>query len=105
MKENDPIKNIQISGVTVFPIEQLKRNLKSKVNSPYNFNYISDDKNELESLYHDMGYDLMVVESIQYSKDGSLIITINEGKIEEKIYTRLRFFYTSIRLLKSILKL
>ena len=27
------------------------------------------------------------------------------GKIEEKIYTRLRFFYTSIRLLKSILKL
>lgn len=79
---NPSIEKIVFYGNFSLSEKELRKQLRSKVGKPYNVKTIELDKNQLEKHYHQKGYDLMVIDSIELSADRTLVIHINEGRID-----------------------
>jgi len=83
LQPNPEIKAISFYGNRSFKDKALKKQLRSKAGTPYNFKVIDADKSQLEAFYHEKGYDLMAIDSIELTPDQTLEIYVNEGLIEE----------------------
>ena len=80
--ENPILRNIEISGHTLYPTEDLLKIFSVRRNAVLNQKVLQNNLAELEEKYHGDGYILMKVTDMNVDKDGLLSVKINEGTLE-----------------------
>ena len=83
VEENVIIKDIQIKGNTIYQTSELMNYLKPLKNMPQNINQINECTAKIKEHYENDGYILAHISSIDDNSDGTLFVTISEGKIAE----------------------
>ena len=83
VEENVLVKDIQIVGNTVYTTPELMIMLQPLKNMPQNIEKINDATKNINEYYKKGGYILAHVDSVDDTKDGTLIIHISEGMIEK----------------------
>ncbi len=79
VKENMPIKDIIITGNTVFEDEQLKSILLTKVGQVQNYNDLNQDRDKILEAYNRAGFSLVNISNMELDENGNLNINIVEG--------------------------
>lgn len=84
VEENPPLKEIEVVGCTIFSPDELKKRWDIKIGSdfPFNFRELEKIQKETEEFYKEKGF-LGGIIDYKLDKDGRLILTVGEGKIEE----------------------
>ena len=80
--ENPILRNINISGNTLYDTEDLLRIFSIRRNVVLNQKVLQNNLAEIEEKYHGDGYILMKITDIDVDKEGILNVKINEGKLE-----------------------
>ena len=83
LQENLPVRNVEILGNTVFNSKELIPFVKPLEGKPQNLNTINVSIKNITDYYHEKGYILASVVSVDDKKDGSLSFTIQEGVIDK----------------------
>lgn len=83
LASNPIIHDVQFTGNTIFTDEYLKGIMNIPQDSVLNFVLVNQKIHEIEDMYLKQGYILVSVPSVQVSPEGTLHITISEGKIED----------------------
>lgn len=86
--ENPIIKGVNISGVTVFDLEKLKKSAgleEGKVINAFNFNV---EASPILNLYKQNGILTARIEKAEFTNDGIVNILISEGKVSEIEYKK-----------------
>lgn len=83
LQENIIVNDIKITGNTVYFTPELMLMLKPLKNMPQNINKINESIKCIDEYYKKDGYILAYVDSVDDTKDGTLIIHISEGIIEK----------------------
>jgi outer membrane protein insertion porin family len=79
--ENPVLKQLKFEGNQAISTKKLKEILQLEVGKMLNTKDLNDKLRKIESYYQDEGYILGKVEDILMKKDGTLLVTINEGKL------------------------
>ena len=79
--ENPVIKNIRITGNTIFSSNDIKNSLRTKPGVPLNFKRLEEDITAVHERYVKNGYDLARISSTLLDQDSRLVIEISEGKM------------------------
>ncbi len=82
-KANPVIHKVEFSGNTVFTNDYLVNMMGLEPNSVLNTTLVNQKLQEIESLYMKQGYILFSIPEVKVSPDGTLHVTIAEGKIED----------------------
>ncbi len=83
LKENIIVENVELIGNTVFSTQELNSYVSKLKNKPQNLLEINHSINNITTHYHDKGYILANISSVDDSTDGKLCITIQEGLINK----------------------
>ncbi|MBM7622915.1 BamA/OMP85 family outer membrane protein [Sporohalobacter salinus] len=81
--ENPELKKLKFKGNESITSKKLKEKLNLKQDKLLNTNKLNNGLRKIESYYKEQGYVLAKVEDVLMEKDGTLVITINEGKLSE----------------------
>lgn len=81
LKENLLIQEINVFGNTIFTKSELDKYLSGLKNKPQNLYKINEVINSINEIYHEKGYILANVASVDDTTDGKLNFTIYEGAI------------------------
>lgn len=87
--ENPVITGIEITGNTLFTMEELTGDFETNPGDVYNINDLRADKDKLLKKYYDKGYSLASVNDIRLSNDYKLLISLSEGIIKEIQFRKL----------------
>jgi len=87
VKENPPITDLEIYGVSSLDQVNAYESFMPLVGKPENIQLITHKIQELESLYLSEGYIIARVKDIDIDSDGTLKIYVNEGLISDIIFT------------------
>lgn len=79
---NPVVHRVEFTGNTIFTDEYLKNIMDIPQDSVLNFVLVNQKIHEIENMYLKQGYILVSVPDVQVTPDGTLHITISEGKIE-----------------------
>ncbi|MBS9775741.1 MAG: outer membrane protein assembly factor [Fusobacterium sp.] len=77
--ENPIIRDVLITGNTVFEDEQLKSLLASKVGKVQNYNALNEDRNRILEAYNRSGFTLVNISDMKLDENNNLRINIVEG--------------------------
>lgn len=86
LKENIPVTKVLLSGNSVVSTKELMPFVKHLKGLPQNLNLINDSIEKIDNYYHEKGYILAGVASIDDTSDGELRFIISEGVIEDIIW-------------------
>ncbi len=86
LQENVAVNNIDIKGNTIFSDDELMYYLKPLKNKPQNLNLINVAIEKINTHYHEQGYILEGVTSVDDDKDGNLTLEITEGIIDKIVF-------------------
>lgn len=81
VEENIPVTDFTIEGNTVVSSEELMQYLLPLKGKPQNITAINQALEKINQCYYDKGYILSKIDSIYDDPDGTLNISITEGKI------------------------
>lgn len=83
LEENIPITDFTIEGNTVVSTEEIMRYLLPLKGKPQNIAAINQAMEQINQCYYDKGYILSKIDSIYDDPDGTLNLSITEGKINK----------------------
>ena len=86
LEENPEVRQVKISGNTVFSENELLYHTKLLENMPQNMNLINDSIEKINAFYEDNGYILAKVTNIDDTSDGILKFEITEGIIDKIVF-------------------
>ena len=87
LEENIPVTNFTIEGNTVVATEELMQYLLPLKGKPQNIEAINIAMERINECYYSKGYILSKIDSIYDDPDGTLNISITEGKINKILIT------------------
>ena len=82
VEENPIVKDIEITGNTLFTEAQLEKALGIKEGEMLNGNLLNPDNNGIVKLYTKEGYTTARIENINVSKEGDIKIGLTEGMVD-----------------------
>ncbi len=88
VEENPIVKNIEISGNTLFTEAQLEQALGIKEGELLNGNLLNPDNNGIIKLYNKGGYTTARIETINVSKEGDIKIGLTEGMVDSVVFKK-----------------
>ena len=88
VEENPIVKNIEISGNTLFTEAQLEQALGIKEGEILNGNLLNPDNNGIVKLYNKGGYTTARIETINVSKEGDIKIGLTEGMVDSVVFKK-----------------
>lgn len=77
------VRAVRLDGVSVMPIAELEAPLRSLIGTAPTESQIRDAFKQIENLYHKRGYILARVTDYTLTEDGTLTVTLTEGRIEK----------------------
>ena len=80
--ENPVLRDVEITGNTLYETEDLNKLITVRKNSILNRNILQENLAAIEEKYHEDGYILMKITDINVAPNGSLSLKINEGTLE-----------------------
>lgn len=80
--ENPVLRQLEITGNTLYKTDDLKKLITVRRNSVLNTNTLQDNLRAIEEKYRDDGYILMKITDHHMDEDGTFTIRINEGTLE-----------------------
>ena len=83
LEENVPVTDFTIEGNTVVSSEELMRYLLPLKGKPQNITAINEAMEKINACYYSKGYILSKIDSIYDDPDGTLNLSITEGKINK----------------------
>lgn len=83
LKENILINNVILNGNTIFSKEELAPYYSKLKGKPQNLIEINNTIESIHNLYHEKGYILAKIDSVEDSTDGNLTINLSEGIIDK----------------------
>ena len=86
LQENPEIKEVEITGNKVFSENELLLYTKNLKGMPQNLYEINTSIEKINEHYHNNGYILAKVASVDDTKDGTLILGISEGVIDKIVF-------------------
>lgn len=81
LKENTLVKDVNVVGCTIFSAKDLEEFLEPLRNKPQNLLEINNAIEKINNLYHEKGYILAQVSSIDDDENGGINLVISEGTI------------------------
>ncbi len=90
------VRSLQIEGATVIPRAELEALLQPLVGTTPTETQIQQALASIESRYHERGYTLARVSDYTLREDGTLVVTIAEGRIEKIVISGNRRTRTSV---------
>lgn len=90
------VRFLQIEGATVIPRAELEALLQPLVGTTPTETQIQQALASIESRYHERGYTLARVSDYTLREDGTLVVTIAEGRIEKIVISGNRRTRTSV---------
>ena len=88
VEENPIVKDIKISGNTLFTEAQLEQALGIKEGEMLNGNLLNPDNNGIVKLYNKGGYTTARIETINVSKEGDIKIGLTEGMVDSVVFKK-----------------
>ena len=88
VEENPIVKDIEISGNTLFTEAQLEQALGIKEGELLNGNLLNPDNNGIIKLYNKGGYTTARIENINVSKEGDIKIGLTEGMVDSVVFKK-----------------
>lgn len=88
VEENPIVKDIEISGNTLFTEAQLEQALGIKEGEILNGNLLNPDNNGIIKLYNKGGYTTARIETINVSKEGDIKIGLTEGMVDSVVFKK-----------------
>lgn len=88
VEENPIVKDIEISGNTLFTEAQLEQALGIKKGEMLNGNLLNPDNNGIIKLYNKGGYTTARIETINVSKEGDIKIGLTEGMVDSVVFKK-----------------
>ena len=88
VEENPIVKDIEISGNTLFTEAQLEQALGIKEGEMLNGNLLNPDSNGIVKLYNKGGYTTARIETINVSKEGDIKIGLTEGMVDSVVFKK-----------------
>ena len=88
VEENPIVKDIEISGNTLFTEAQLEQALGIKEGEILNGNLLNPDNNGIVKLYNKGGYTTARIETINVSKEGDIKIGLTEGMVDSVVFKK-----------------
>ncbi len=88
VEENPIVKDIEISGNTLFTEAQLEQALGIKEGEMLNGNLLNPDNNGIVKLYNKGGYTTARIETINVSKEGDIKIGLTEGMVDSVVFKK-----------------
>ena len=88
VEENPIVKDIEISGNTLFTEAQLEQALGIKEGELLNGNLLNPDNNGIIKLYNKGGYTTARLETINVSKEGDIKIGLTEGMVDSVVFKK-----------------
>ena len=88
VEENPIVKDIEITGNTLFTEAQLEKALGIKEGEMLNGNLLNPDNNGIVKLYTKEGYTTARIENINVSKEGDIKIGLTEGMVDSVIFKK-----------------
>ena len=88
VEENPIVKDIEISGNTLFTEAQLEQALGIKEGEMLNGNLLNPDNNGIVELYKKGGYTTARIETINVSKEGDIKIGLTEGMVDSVVFKK-----------------
>lgn len=86
VQENPVVKDVEITGNTIFTSNELQMFTKSMIGLPQNIYSINSSIEKIQKQYEDEGYILARVTSVDDTPDGILKLGISEGKIDKIVF-------------------
>ncbi len=86
VEENIEVKDVSITGNTVFTTIELMQYVKNLKGLPQNLSLINESIEKINNHYHEKGYILANVSFVDDNENGELILGINEGKIDKIVF-------------------
>ena len=83
VKENIQVANVSIEGNTVISTSELMPFVKDMIGLPQNINLINNSIEKINDYYHNQGYILAQVNSVDDDANGNLILGVTEGIINK----------------------
>ena len=87
LEENIPVTDFTIEGNTVVSTEELMQYLLPLKGRPQNISAINSAMEKINQCYYSKGYILSKIDSIYDDPDGTLNLSITEGKINKVLIT------------------
>ena len=87
VEENIPVTDFTIEGNTVVGTEELMRHLLPLKGKPQNITAINSAMEKINECYYSKGYILSKIDTIYDDPDGTLNLSITEGKINKILIT------------------
>ena len=87
LEENIPVTDFTIEGNTVVSSEEIMRYLLPLKGKPQNITAINQAMEQINECYYSKGYILSKIDSIYDDPDGTLNLSITEGKINKIMIT------------------
>ena len=87
LEENIPVTDFTIEGNTVVSSEELMQHLLPLKGKPQNITAINAAMEKINECYYSKGYILSKIDSVYDDPDGTLNLSITEGKINKIIIT------------------
>lgn len=87
IEENIPVTDFTIEGNTVVATEELMQHLLPLRGKPQNISAINAAMEKINECYYSKGYILSKIDSIYDDPDGTLNLSISEGKINKILIT------------------
>ena len=88
VEENPIVKDIEITGNTLFTEAQLEKALGIKEGEMLNGNLLNPDNNGIVKLYTKEGYTTARIENINVSKEGNVKIGLTEGMVDSVVFKK-----------------
>ena len=88
VEENPIVKDIEISGNTLFTEAQLEQALGIKEGELLNGNLLNPDNNGIIKLYNKGGYTTARIQTINVSKEGDIKIGLTEGMVDSVVFKK-----------------
>ena len=88
VEENPIVKDIEITGNTLFTEAQLEKALGIKEGEMLNGNLLNPDNNGIIKLYNKGGYTTARIETINVSKEGDIKIGLTEGMVDSVVFKK-----------------
>ncbi|MCQ2754193.1 MAG: BamA/TamA family outer membrane protein [bacterium] len=81
LQENIPVTDVTVCGNNVIPTAELQPFVAPLKNMPQNLNKINEAVGKINDYYHDKGYILASISSVDDDAKGNILFTVNEGVI------------------------
>ena len=86
LEENIPVTNVEIDGNTVISTEELMPLVLPMIGKPQNIEIVNEAIEKINECYASKGYILARVDAIYDDPDGTVNISLKEGKINKILF-------------------